>query len=200
MTGTPPIVVGIDPSLTATGVAGPGGVRTVRSSGHDGDTLQQRMGRLHNLAIDVLRAVYEVGRGHLHAFREPAARDLLVVIEAPAYASKTGKNHDRSGLWWLIVDTLDSEVGAVEVVEVTTNQRMRYATGRGQADKDEVLAAAIRRYPHIPITNNNEADAVVLRAMGCDVVGDPIVTVPRLHRATLAGVRWPDYVDLEQFA
>lgn len=188
------LVIGIDPSLTATGVATPDGVRTIRSSGHDNDTLRQRSTRLHDLAVEVLGVI----DGARSRWIGGLGDNVLVVIEAPAYASKTGKNHERSGLWWLIVDDLIGPGIAVDVVEVTTNQRMRYATGKGQADKDEVLAAVIRRYPDVDVRNNNEADALILRAMGCDAIGAPLVVVPKAHRVDLPKVAWPDYVHLEK--
>ncbi|NUS59160.1 MAG: hypothetical protein HOV66_30530, partial [Streptomycetaceae bacterium] len=81
-----------------------------------------------------------------------------------------------------------------EVVEVTTGGVKKYATGKGNAGKDEVLAAVVRRYPDVEVSNNNEADALVLRAMGCDHLGQPLAVVPQTHRAALDKVAWPQAV------
>ena len=49
--------------------------------------------------------------------------------------------------------------------------RAKYATGRGNAPKDQVLAATIKRYPHLDIIDNNAADAVLLASAGLRVLG-----------------------------
>lgn len=169
------VIVGVDPSLTSTGVAGPGWVDRIRSVGRKADTLAQRRDRLHRLADNVVARV--------------GAPDL-VVIEAPALGSKVGSMHDRSGLWWLVVDQLHD--AGIAVVEVAPAARARYATGRGNSPKDEVLAAAIRRYPDVDVTGNDIADAVILRAMACDRYGQALAEVPQAHREALVKVAWPD--------
>ncbi|TFV90426.1 hypothetical protein [Blastococcus sp. CT_GayMR16] len=177
-------VVGLDLSLTATGIATPDGVQTVGSKGKAGATLLQRSVRLHDLAMDIGAAVDGVASRH-------RGQRVLVVVEGPAFDSRTGHQHDRSGLWWLVVDELCGSSFA-DVVEVTTGGVKKYATGKGNAGKDEVLAAVVRRYPDVDVTNNNEADALVLRAMGCDHLGQPLAVVPQSHRASLDKVAWPD--------
>lgn len=178
------VVIGLDPSLTATGLATPTGVRTIGSRGKTGATLDQRAVRLHDLAMDVVNAVEKA------LYVTPRER-LLVVIEAPAFSRTTGHQHDRSGLWWLVVDEIHA-ITDVDVVEVQPTARAKYATGKGNAGKDEVLAAVVRRYPDVNVTNNNEADALVLRAMGCDQIGQPLAVVPQSHRSALDKVAWPD--------
>lgn len=177
------VVVGLDLSLTASGIATPGGVRTIGSRGKADATLHQRAVRLHDLAADVVTAVERA------LFDTPRER-LLVVIEAPAFSRTTGHQHDRSGLWWLVVDEIHG-ITDVDVVEVQPTARAKYATGKGNAGKDEVLAAVVRRYPDVDVTNNNEADALVLRAMGCDHLGQSLVAVPQAHRDALTKVAWP---------
>ena len=36
----------------------------------------------------------------------------------------------------------------------------QYATGKGNSDKEAMMAAARRMYPHLPFTDDNEADAL----------------------------------------
>lgn len=178
-------VVGLDLSLTATGIATPIGVRTVRSKGAAGATLDDRYER-------ILQLVERIGLTLADDAEQMDEDDLLVVIEAPAFSRTTGHQHDRSGLWWLIVHALLLSGNAV--VEVQPTARAKYATGRGNAGKDEVLAAVIRRYPDVDVSNNNEADALVLRAMGCDWLGAPLAEVPKANRAALDKVVWPEAV------
>ena len=172
-------IVGIDLSLTSTGVA----VITDRyihtdritSTGHKDDSLSERRQRLHDLAL---------------AIRNHVLTTDLVVIEQPAYSRKTGHMHDRSGLWWLVVDRLEHY--ATEIVEVPPTARSKYATGKGNAAKDHVLAAVIRRYPEVEVTGNDEADALVLAAMGARALGHPIeVSLPQTHLDAMAKVAWP---------
>jgi crossover junction endodeoxyribonuclease RuvC len=177
-------VVGLDLSLTATGIATPyGGVSTVTSKGHAGASLPVRHVRLRAVSTHVMRKITD---------GTSPTEDTLIVVEAPAFDSRTGHQHDRSGLWWMVVD--DLLAWGHSVVEVTTGGLKKYATGRGNAGKDEVLAAVIRRYPDVEVSNNNEADALVLRAMGCDWLGEPLAEVPKANRAALDKVVWPEAV------
>lgn len=173
-------IVGIDPSLTGTGIAiiegGQVTVRTVKSKGAAGDSLAARRFRLARLVRDIEEIVYP----HVD----------LIVIEAPAYNSRTGHQHDRSGLWWLLVERALGNY--VHVAEVTTGGVKRYATGKGNAGKDSVLLAVARRFPDVAVTDNNQADALILAAMGARHLGQPIDSMPQAHCAALESVRWPE--------
>lgn len=168
-------VVGLDPSLTRTGIAvldvydRPTPVlRCVESTGKKGDDWETRYLRIASLTGRIVDAV-------------PSG--ALVLIESPSYASASTSSHDRSGLWWRVYGRL-SERGC-QILTVAPSQRMKYATGKGNAPKDAVLAAAVRRYPGIDIKNNDEADAVVLLAMGLRLVGRAIDDLPKTHLAAL---------------
>jgi crossover junction endodeoxyribonuclease RuvC len=104
----------------------------------------------------------------------------LVAMEGPSLASRNGKAHERAGLWWLVYEHV-TEVWQVPVVVIRPTARAKYATGSGNAGKDQVMLAAARRYPDFPITNNNEADAVILAAMGARLLGAPIDRLPAKH-------------------
>ena len=172
-----PHVVGLDLSLTGTGVATPDGVRLIESKGAKDATLERRATRLDNLA------------GQIIACCEDAD---LVVIEQPAYSRTQGSQHDRSGLWWLVVGYLiGGHRGATPVAEVAPSGRAKYATGKGNASKDLVLAEVVRRFPGYTGSDNNTADAYTLMAMGLDHLGFPPVDLPKTHRDALEAVRWP---------
>lgn len=179
------IVVGLDLSLTSTGVAriwidnDPAApphtlVDRITSSGKEDATLLQRDTRLLRL------------RKQITALALPAD---LAVIEAPAYSRTAGSQHDRSGLWWSVVRNL--LMNDVPVVEVPPTTRARYACGKAAA-KDAVLAAVVRRYADVDVTGNDEADALVLAAMGARHLGHPIDDVPKTHLAAMDAVRWPE--------
>ena len=119
-----------------------------------------------------------------------------MVVEQPAYSQTGGSHHDRSGLWWLIVATL-REWG-FDVVEVTPGGVKKYATGKGNASKDQVLAAVVKRYPQADITDNNIADAWVLAAMGARALGYEVDSLPQVNLAAMDAVRWSDPHRVEQ--
>ena len=169
-------VVGLDLSLTGTGVAiiGEAGIRThlITSKGKKGASLRERWERLDILANKIQQAIPE---------------KVLVVIEQPAYSQTGGSHHDRSGLWWLIVHALNPWH---TVVEVTPGTLKKFATGKGNAGKDEMLAAAIRRYPAADVVNNNVADALHLAAMGARSLGHPLEADTVKIAEAMAVTRW----------
>jgi hypothetical protein len=175
-------VVGLDLSLTSTGFAcnrlgDPHAyVRTIKSTGHKDDPWTYRLRRLSTLADRILEDIPD---------------RALVVLEAPSYGSQTGAQHDRSGLWWMVYDSLSTYGGRV-VVPVAPTARAKYATGKGNAGKDAVLAAVVRRYPLIEVEGNDEADAVALMAIGNRLAGKPIDDpMPKLNLEPLGKLSIP---------
>jgi hypothetical protein len=167
-------VAGLDISLTGTGIATLGGTTLITSTGHRKDSVLQRRTRLKGITDEVLTAVGTVD---------------LAVIEGPSHHSIGGSVWDRGGLWWLIVDALSAR--DISIAVMPPMSRAKYATGNGGSRKEAVLEAAQRRYGAV-LDNDNEADALVLRAAGLDWLGQPLAEVPDGHRAALAGVQWPD--------
>lgn len=172
--GRAPRVAGIDVSLTSTGVATLGGTRAIVTKGRRADTIAQRNTRMGRIIDEVLNEVGWVD---------------LAVIEGPSHHSVGGHVWDRGGLWWRIVAALCGR--SIPLAVVPPMCRAKYATGKGNARKAVVLDAAQRRYGAICETDD-EADALVLRAMGLDWLGFPLAAVPDGHRAALAGCQWPE--------
>ncbi|MFH9072730.1 hypothetical protein [Streptomyces alboflavus] len=168
-------VAGLDISLTGTGIATLGGTTCIRTKGRRADSIPNRRARQKYI---VGRALDEVGTVD------------LACVEGPSHASMgQAGHHDLSGLWWCIVGALvDREI---PVAVVPPMSRAKYATGKGNSRKAAVLDAAQRRYGAI-LPNDNEADSLVLRAMGLHWLGQPLAEVPDGHRAALGGVQWPD--------
>lgn len=79
----------------------------------------------------------------------------------------------------------------IPYVEIAPGTLKRYATGRGNAPKDEVLVAAVRRLRYDG-SDHNVADAMWLLAMALDHYGAPPVQMPAAHRQALAAVQWPE--------
>lgn len=166
------IVVGVDPSLTGTGVcllsvgdedADDRGRyyfhKTITVPSKSSKTWNDLYLRIHGIVETVNDAVEEAD---------------LIVMEQPAFASRTGKAHDRSWLWGEIYTRFADR--NIPIVTARPQDRCLYATGKGNASKDEVMAATIRRYTEIDIPNNNVADAVIFAALGARMKNVPIET------------------------
>lgn len=177
LTVTAPRVAGIDISLTSTGVATLAGTTAITSVGHRTDDLATRQRRLTLITGRVLTAVGTVD---------------LAVVEGPSHHSVGGSVWDRAGLWWRITTALMSR--QIPVAVVPPSCRAKYATGSGAARKAAVLAAVAARYGVTPQTDD-EADALVLRAMGLDRLGHPLAEVPSVNRGVLDACQWPDAVE-----
>lgn len=167
-------VIGLDLSLTGTGISDGTTTWLVKSAGKADARLDQRHRRLTGLAAQVLTRCYDAD---------------MVVIEQPAYSKTTGHMHDRSGLWWLVVSQLHDR--GVAVVEVAPSALKAYATGRGNSNKGAMIEATVRRMPQVEIGgDDNRVDALWLSLMGLDhLTGTGVV--PQGQRDGLSRVAWP---------
>ncbi|MBZ6211705.1 hypothetical protein KVH31_34990 [Streptomyces olivaceus] len=181
-----PIVVGVDPSLTGTGIASSNGWVDVHG---------YKRPRAKDPGITQLP----------HAERIQAMRDLLTlvtttighpdlaVIELPAVSRSGGGAHERGWFWWQLYHHLT--LNEVPVALMAPNARALYATGRGNAPKGAVIDAVTRRYPAWATEgNDNAADAVTLMAAGRDWLGHPLTTLPKTHRTALTKATWPTLI------
>lgn len=173
-------VLGLDLSLTSTGVALPDGTT---------ERLQPPrlvgMERLCWLRDQVLR----------RAIGEPdPVTDLppgvdVIAVEGYAMGSKRQSHSYATGELGGVVRLALWEDG-YRVVDVPPATLKVFATGRGNASKDEVLAEAIRRLQYQG-ANNDEADALWLRALTLAAYGVPVVDVPKTHLRALEKIEWP---------
>lgn len=175
-----PSVVGLDLSLARTGIAGNrGGGWTdiikppARVAGHD------RLAYIKREIID--RYLADVD---------------FVVVEGPSYGNQGSQrqsgHHERAGLWWLVTHALWAR--ETHVLVMPPANLKKYATGRGNAGKDDVMREVTRRFDWFK-GDNNEADALVLAAAGADWAGSPMVTMPASHRTALTALSWPALVE-----
>lgn len=182
MPGGAPTIRGLDLSLTSTGVAGNAGwVETLKPPaklrGHE------RMAWLKAAILDHVRGVD------------------LVVVEGPSYGSgaqRQSGHHERAGLWWLVTHALWTADVPVAVAPPASVKKL--ATGKGNANKDDMVLAAARRFDWFA-AGNDGADAVWLAAAGAEWLGVPMVSLPQLNLTALAGIAWPEtFARLERAA
>jgi Holliday junction resolvasome RuvABC endonuclease subunit len=162
-------IVGIDPSLTATGIAGPLGETTVvypkACTGDD---------RLGYLYAEVRENLY--------------AADVAVVEDLPTHAHGAGKTGMAQGVIRLAV--LRSTAQLLTVTPATVK---KFATGKGNATKADMRMALYQRTGE-DVRDDNQVDAWWLRAIGHQLVGEPIVDLPRMHLVALAKVQRPTWL------
>lgn len=178
---SPPFVVGLDPSLTGTGLALPSGRRTITST-RTGSSVADRRRRYAGILARVLDGIE--GDPALDGSR------LLVLIEGYAF-SRQGVGHaDLIECGWFLRDRLAGRYGPERVVEVGPSVLKKYATGKGNATKPDLRVALLKR-TGVDEPDDNRVDAEWLRLMGLDALGAPEVELPEAHRAVLRSVPWP---------
>ena len=159
-------VVGLDLSLTGTGVAAIA-VDTAelvtavhRSPPPAANTIAAHAARHRQLADGIVAQVV-------------AADPALVVIEGLQFSVKMRDSSltRRGFLWWAVVEGL-TNAGA-PIIEVTPQQIKQFATGKGNASKSEVVAAYARAWPAAATGSNIEdrADAANAAALGAAWLG-----------------------------
>lgn len=175
-------ITGLDLSLTSTGVAvvDDGVAKTFRIRPKTTDTA---------LKHDRMEQIYQ-------QVRTLCCGSALVVLESPAFAAGGKSASALTGNWWVVSHVLWK--CGLPMVAVPPPTLKVFATGKGNASKDEVLASTIHRYAHLtvnPVTGNDEADALQLSAMGWYRMSqgrldmEPLVSLPKEHTRALN--KWP---------
>lgn len=161
------IYVGLDLSLTGTGVAvlAPGEAPrlTVIGTGSTGPFLAARLGRLTRLVAGIVEFITPLNAAG------DQENEYLFYVEAPTYATNTGSQHDRSGLWWLVVQEM---LRYGRVIEVSPTKVKAFATGSGTASKAGMMAATAQLHPGVAFKDDNDSDALWLATLA-EYVADP---------------------------
>lgn len=167
-----PNVIGLDLSITATGIAhADGRCSTVGGKADRGDR------RL----VDIAEAVtFAIGiDGWL-------TKNTLVVIEdIPTHAHGAGITAMVHGaVRARLVDQ------GTPYALVPPASLKKYATGKGNAGKPD-MAVALYKRAGLELGDDNQVDAWWLRAAGLHHLGHPIVDVPATHAEALDRITWP---------
>ncbi|MFE2346158.1 hypothetical protein [Kitasatospora cineracea] len=180
-----PLVIGLDLSLTSTGIAGVDWA----------DALRPKTGLRGHARLD----------WHLDEIKERTRAADLVMVEGASYGhGAQAGHHELAGLWWHVTQMLWRR--GIPYAKVPPVQRIIYACGaanpakghpqniRSRVAKGMVRDAVAQRYglECEGAGRYDKADAAVLAHMGRDWLGLPVVEVPETHRRALAGVAWPD--------
>lgn len=114
----------------------------------------------------------------------------LVAIEGYSYGAKGRAFISLAELGGIVRhDLWDAGIPYLEVPPTVVK---KYATGKGNANKDDVLTAAIRRGGSLFTgASNDEADAWWIWTLTCDLADQPPVDVPKIHRTALDKLALP---------
>lgn len=162
-----PNIIGLDLSLTATGICLEDGTTlTIRSKHRD----MERLADIRSLVLGVI------------------SNTDLVVIEGYSYGSPH-RSHHLGELGGVIRLALYD--ASIQYVNIPPTSRAKYATGRGNAAKPQVVSEISARTGRI-FPDDNQMDAWILRAMALDHYGYPPIDVPQTHRDALNQMTWPE--------
>lgn len=183
-------VIGIDPSLSRLGLAMIDGSHTIEpvAQAFSLKTRPLKDKDLNSLQIQYKRMCGIADWTMAYILERPV---VLVVIEGMLIGSNTPGTFDRSGLWWQLYGKLTRAGIPIAVIGATT--RVKWATGMGNRDKDDVGIAVDRMWPSVG-ENNDERDALALATMGLQYLGLHLPVQQLVaQRAVLggAGCKWP---------
>lgn len=165
-------VVGIDLSLTATGIATGSELHLLSTDRRDEDRI--------DWIADQLVSFYAI-----------PGETTLAVVEGLSHASQGNKVHEIAGLHWHVRCILFRFAIPTAIVPPSTLKK--YATGKGTATKPDMRMALYQR-TGLDERDDNKVDAWWLRAMGCDALGAAVIGMPAVNCKALDAVRWPEAV------
>ena len=172
-TSETPRVIGLDLSLTSSGVA---------SSLGWTDTIRPKK----ILGLDRLRMIVDAVRTYTSGYD-------LVVIEGPSFGHSGFRQHEELvALRWMVRDVVDRQQVPFAIVPPATLKL--YATGRGNATKNDMAQAMDQAYPgrtpgFLAGRRFDEADALALADMGAAYLTNASLTAAQTR--AIATVQWP---------
>lgn len=170
-----PGVLGLDLALTKCGIARPDGTtRTWTTKLRDVERLYVIR---HMVRAEIGLLVSTGGSSSIRGTRRGLPVVDVVALEGYAHG-RTNQAHQIGEAGGIV--RLDLWEHGIPYLLFPPTQVKKYATGRGNANKDEVLASAIRRLDYQG-ASNDEADALWLRALGLATLGHPVVELPKSH-------------------
>ena len=193
-------VCGVDLSLTATGFAWSTG--ETKTFGRLGLTKPHRTVKGVTSLVPVsdrVRALADLA-WDLAAIICERPVDLVVIENLPTTGIAVASS-EKAFVWWRFIEMIDAH--KCPVLEVSPKTAKLFASGRGDANKREVISAVREHFPAWDIQrysargkplgtfDDNRADAVVLMAIGSALAGDAIADLPAGHLAALDKLTLP---------
>lgn len=167
-----PRIIGIDPSMTATGLAlADGKTATISTNVKDGDRR--------------LAAIFDAVAGELLEV------DLAVVEDLPRNAMGAGVTGLAHGVIRLAL--LRDDVPYLRVPAATLKV---FATGKGNATKPDMRVELLKR-TGLDLRDDNQVDAAWLRFLGLELAGFGEIPLPMTHIRATAKLTLPETYEYE---
>lgn len=192
-----PAVLGIDPSLTRTGIAiiargdtiaRPVVLTDIGWEGTDAASYDQRLDRIEALIGAILATINR-------AVTERGADIVGIAIEGPIYHGKLLPSFfDRAILFGALTSQLRRLAGRrTPWVVINPATREKFITGVGRAgDKERVLAEMRAAWKPAMVANHDQADALGLATAYAIHLGWPMpFRLRRCHVENVALITWP---------
>ena len=161
------LIIGIDPSLTSTGI--------VVLRGNKVELAVTTKNKPALGTIDRVRLIYEriVCVAESLTDGEKWQAPDLIVSEGFSYGSKGRSVFDIAYLGWRIREELERlrTEDNIPWLEVPPSQLKKFATGQGNANKEIILQQVYKRWG-VEFSDNNQADAYVLAQIGRAYLGE----------------------------
>jgi crossover junction endodeoxyribonuclease RuvC len=142
------LIYGIDPSLTATGIA------TLNNAG--------QVERLETISFPKLKDEERLA-AIIDAVCEKISTPILIVIEGLSLGSHTGMSTERAALHHMLrVAFWEAHIPFLIVPPSTLK---KFATGSGKAEKNIMIREVFRRW-EVEAKDDNQADAAALAYLG----------------------------------
>lgn len=161
--------MGLDLSMSATGVAFPDGSTAVIKPRGEGDARLLSIERQMEAAVRLARPDLAVIEDDPGIFKGAAAKAIPMVHATVRLVLM------RAGIPYVVVNASTLKT---------------FATGSHVADKTAMTLAAYKRMDR-EFTDDNECDAAWLKAAGHAAYGEPIVELPKAHTEALRKAAWP---------
>ena len=170
-------VLGLDLSLTSTGFSGLGRLGTVTPKSRGAQRLHEVSDSIEDLIAD-------------------RRSELVVVLEGYSFASRNSQAHAIGELGGVVRLTLYR--AGIPYVEVPPTCRAKFATGRGNASKNEVISAISARTGIVWSGKgaDDEVDAWILEEMGLSMLGRSRYEWPKTNTDALAKVDWSPLLNM----
>ncbi len=160
-------VLGIDPSLTGTGIAYDGGRCTIHTSSDQTDG--ERLERIYSAVLELAA--------------QPTR--LAVVEDLPTHGMGAGRTGMAQGVVRLALHNLH-----IPLLTVTPATLKKYATGKGNAGKGDMRMALYQRLG-LDLRDDNQVDALFLRHLGLHLLGEPVLDLPQVNLSALVKLALP---------
>ena len=171
-------IIGLDLSLSSTGYSGNGMRGTITSK-------EKGVKRLEDISTQIEKLLYD-----------NYPKNVVAIIEGYSFASRNSQSHAIGELGGVVRLTLFRQ--GIQFIDVPPTCRAKFATGKGNASKNEVISAVSARTGIVWSGKgaDDEADAFILEEMGLAVQGNARFDWPKANLEALDKIDWSELTEI----